>query len=42
MDCGFFADPAFMTQLDVTFANLYFEAVDAVGESSAVRWPGGR
>ena len=23
---GFFADPAFMTQLDVDFANLYFAA----------------
>ena len=23
---GFFADPAFMTQLDVAFANLYFAA----------------
>ncbi len=27
---GFFADPEFMTQLDVTFANLYFGAADAV------------
>jgi hypothetical protein len=26
---GFFADPEFMTQLDVTFANLYFGAADA-------------
>jgi len=26
---GFFADPAFMTQLDVTFANLYFAAASA-------------
>ena len=25
---GFFADPAFMTRLDVTFANLYFAAAD--------------
>ena len=33
---GFFADPAFMTQLDVTFANLYFTAVDAAGNPSAV------
>jgi hypothetical protein len=29
LGAGFFADPAFMTQLDVTFANLYFTAVDA-------------
>lgn len=33
---GFFADPAFMTQLDVTFANLYFTAVDAAGNPPAV------
>ena len=33
---GFFADPALMTQLDVTFANLYFTAVDAAGNPSAV------
>ncbi len=26
---GFFADPEFMTRLDVTFANLYFAAADA-------------
>jgi Family of unknown function (DUF5995) len=36
LGAGFFADPAFMTQLDVTFANLYFEAVDAAGDPSAV------
>jgi hypothetical protein len=28
---GFFADPAFMTQLDVSFANLYFAAADTAG-----------
>jgi hypothetical protein len=28
---GFFADPAFMTHLDVTFANLYFQAADTAG-----------
>src|SRR5712691_10276756 len=28
---GFFADPAFMTRLDVTFANLYFAAAQAAG-----------
>jgi Family of unknown function (DUF5995) len=33
---GFFADPAFMTQLDVTFANLYFAAADAAGTPAAV------
>jgi len=33
---GFFADPAFMTRLDVTFANLYFAAADAAGDPAAV------
>ena len=33
---GFFADPAFMTQLDVTFANLYFTAASAAGNPAAV------
>jgi hypothetical protein len=33
---GFFADPAFMTQLDVNFANLYFAAADAAGTPAAV------
>jgi hypothetical protein len=33
---GFFADPAFMTQLDVTFANLYFAAADVAGDPAAV------
>ncbi|MGO9296645.1 MAG: DUF5995 family protein [Streptosporangiaceae bacterium] len=28
---GFFADPAFMTSLDVAFARLYFGAVNAAG-----------
>ncbi len=36
LGAGFFADPAFMTQLDVTFANLYFEAVDAADDPAAV------
>jgi Family of unknown function (DUF5995) len=31
----FFADPAFMTRFDVTFANLYFDAVDAAAGQSA-------
>jgi len=33
---GFFADPAFMTQLDVTFANLYFDAADTAQDLAAV------
>src|ERR1700681_649246 len=33
---GFYADPAFMTQLDVDFANLYFDAVDASDDPEAV------
>jgi len=33
---GFFADPAFMTQLDVAFANLYFAAVGTAGTPAAV------
>ena len=33
---GFFADPAFMTKLDVTFANLYFAAAQAAGTPAAV------
>jgi hypothetical protein len=36
LGAGFFADPAFMSQLDVTFAGLYFDAVDAAGDPSAV------
>src|SRR6516164_7332540 len=33
---GFYADPAFMTQLDVMFAGLYFSAADAAGDPAAV------
>jgi Family of unknown function (DUF5995) len=33
---GFFADPAFMAQLDVTFANLYFAAADAASTPATV------
>ena len=33
---GFFADPAFMTHLDVTFANLYFTAAGAAGDPVVV------
>jgi uncharacterized protein DUF5995 len=33
---GFFADPAFMTYLDVTFANLYFAAAGAAGSAAPV------
>jgi Family of unknown function (DUF5995) len=36
LKAGFFADPAFLTQLDITFANLYFEAVDAADHPLAV------
>ncbi len=36
LGAGFYADPAFMTQLDVTFANLYFTAVDAAANPPAV------
>jgi uncharacterized protein DUF5995 len=31
---GFFADPAFMTELDVAFANLYFAAADAAAHAA--------
>jgi len=31
LSAGFFADPAFMAHLDVTFANLYLTAADAAG-----------
>jgi len=33
---GFFADPVFMTDLDVAFANLYFAAAGAAGAPAAV------
>ena len=33
---GFFADPAFMTDLDVAFANLYFAAAGAAATPAAV------
>ena len=36
---GFFADPAFMTQLDVTFANLYFAAAGTAADPAAVPLP---
>jgi len=36
LNAGFFADPAFMTELDVTFANLYFTAADAADDPAAV------
>src|ERR1700756_687162 len=32
---GFFADPAFMTELDVAFANLYFAAAATAGTPAA-------
>jgi hypothetical protein len=33
---GFYADPAFMTHLDVAFADLYFGAVDATSDPAGV------
>jgi Family of unknown function (DUF5995) len=33
---GFFADPVFMAQLDVTFANLYFAAAGSLSDLAAV------
>jgi Family of unknown function (DUF5995) len=33
---GFYADPAFMTELDVVFANLYFDAADLAADPGAV------
>jgi hypothetical protein len=36
---GFFADAAFMTHLDVAFANLYFTAAGAAGDPAAVPLP---
>jgi len=33
---GFFADPEFMTRLDVAFANLYFDAADAAAHPPTV------
>src|SRR5262249_13857022 len=36
LDQGFYADPVFMTQLDVTFAGLYCSAPDAAGDRAAV------
>jgi hypothetical protein len=33
---GFYADPEFMTELDVTFANLYFGAADVAADPPAV------
>ncbi len=36
LGAGFYADPAFMTQLDITFANLYFTAVDAADNLPSV------
>jgi hypothetical protein len=35
---GFFGDPAFLSHLDVVFANLYFAAVDALSGPPAA-WP---
>ena len=35
---GFYADPAFMTRLDVTFANLYFAAAQAPPTAVPLPW----
>jgi hypothetical protein len=35
IDQGFYADPAFMTGLDVTFANLYFDAIGVAADPAA-------
>jgi hypothetical protein len=35
---AFFADPAFMTRLDVTFANLYFAAAQASSAAVPMAW----
>ena len=36
LDVQFFADPIFINKLDVTFANLYFDAVNAAAQSATV------
>jgi Family of unknown function (DUF5995) len=36
LEQGFYTDPAFMTHLDVAFANLYFAAADTAGTPAAV------
>ncbi|HEY0716717.1 MAG TPA: DUF5995 family protein [Streptosporangiaceae bacterium] len=36
LEQNFYTDPAFMTELDVTFANLYFEAAELAGDPAAV------
>ena len=36
LDQGFYADPTFMTELDVKFANLYFAAADMAGNPADV------
>jgi hypothetical protein len=36
---GFFDDPGFMTSLDVVFANIYFDAVDALVNTPAALPP---
>jgi hypothetical protein len=36
LDKGFYRDSAFMTRLDVSFANLYFDAVDQAGDPEKV------
>lgn len=36
LEAGFFADPEFMTRLDVAFANLYFRAAEAAAHPASV------
>jgi hypothetical protein len=36
LEAGFFADPEFMTRLDVAFANLYFAATEAAAYPATV------
>jgi hypothetical protein len=36
LDGPIYSDPVFMAKLDVAFANLYFEAVDAAGDPATV------
>ena len=42
LDQRFYADPAFMTALDVAFANIYFAAAGPQRIRRPCRWPGAR
>jgi hypothetical protein len=39
ISAGFFADPEMMETLDVVFANLYLDAIDAAGSGAAIATP---